>query len=111
MPAVYTPEQLAEIPIRAAFTPDTNNRQIGNTLAANGSPLRVRDVAEVMFDYAPPIGDAIINNRPGMLLIVEKQPWANTLDVTRLVEKAMSDLNPPWAKWNTTQHIPTSDVY
>lgn len=45
-------------------------------------------------DHAPPIGDAIINNRPGLLLIVEKQPWANTLDVTRGVEKAMDDLRP-----------------
>ncbi len=55
VPAVYTPEQLGEIPIRAAFTQPASNRLIGNALAANGSPLRIRDVAEVMFDYAPPL--------------------------------------------------------
>ncbi len=112
VPAVYTPEQLGEIPIRAAFTQTTNNRLIGNTLAANGSPLRIRDVAEVMFDYAPPIGDAIINNRPGLLLIVEKQPWANTLDVTRLVEKAMSDLKPAMGEveYDTTIFRPATFI-
>ena len=37
----------------------------------------------------PPIGDAVINDGPGLLLIVEKQPWGNTLDVTREVEAAL----------------------
>ncbi|MCA9174104.1 MAG: efflux RND transporter permease subunit [Planctomycetales bacterium] len=58
------------------------------------APLRIKDVADVSYDYAPPIGDAIINSRPGLLLIVEKQPWANTLDVTTHVERAMADLEP-----------------
>ena len=42
----------------------------------------------------PPIGDAIINDVPGIMLIVEKQPWANTLEVTRNVEAAMEALAP-----------------
>ncbi len=65
-----------------------------------------------MFDYAPPIGDAIINNRPGLLLIVEKQPWANTLDVTRLVEKAMSDLKPAMGEveYDTTIFRPATFI-
>jgi multidrug efflux pump subunit AcrB len=37
---------------------------------------------------------AIINDEPGLLLIVEKQPWGNTLDVTRRVEAAIADLKP-----------------
>ena len=41
-----------------------------------------------------PIGDAVINDGPGLLLIVEKQPWGNTLDVTREVERALADLKP-----------------
>ena len=39
-------------------------------------------------------GDAIINDGPGLLLIVEKQPEGNTLDVTRRVEAALHDLKP-----------------
>ena len=42
----------------------------------------------------PPIGDAVINDVPGLLLIVEKQPDANTLEVTRLVEAALEALKP-----------------
>ncbi len=78
VPAVYTPEQLGEM-----------------VLAFRGaSPIRIRNVADVVVDHAPPIGNAIINNQPGLLLIIEKQPWANTLDVTRGVEKAMEELKP-----------------
>ena len=112
VPAVYTPDQLGEIPIRTSFAPSANNRLAGNSLAANGSPLRIRDIADVTFDYAPPIGDAIINNRPGLLLIVEKQPWANTLDVTRLVEKTMSDLKPAMGEveYDTTIFRPATFI-
>jgi CzcA family heavy metal efflux pump len=65
-----------------------------------GTPLRLRDVADVIESYPPPIGDAVIGvmgsdrNEPGLLLIVEKQPWGNTLDVTRKVEAALEALKP-----------------
>jgi CzcA family heavy metal efflux pump len=59
-----------------------------------GVPLYIRDVAKVEIDHAPPIGDAIINGQPGLLLIVEKHPWANTLAVTRGVEAAMEQMRP-----------------
>ena len=42
----------------------------------------------------PPIGDAVINDGPGLLLIVEKQPEGNTLEVTREVEAALEALKP-----------------
>ena len=49
----------------------------------NGVPLKLGDLAELVEGFPPPIGDAIINDGPGLLLIVEKQPWGNTLEVTR----------------------------
>jgi CzcA family heavy metal efflux pump len=60
----------------------------------NGAPLRLRDVADVKVGYPPPIGDAVINDGPGLLLIVEKQPTGNTLEVTHNVEKALEALKP-----------------
>jgi len=60
----------------------------------NGSALRLGDVADVVEGFEAPIGDAIINDGPGILLIVEKQPWANTLVVTREVEAALDALRP-----------------
>jgi CzcA family heavy metal efflux pump len=60
----------------------------------NGVPLKLGDVADVRIGFPPPIGDAVINDGPGLLLIVEKQPTGNTLEVTRNVEKALEDLKP-----------------
>jgi CzcA family heavy metal efflux pump len=59
-----------------------------------GAPVRLGDVTDVAVGSPPPIGDAIINDGPGLLLIVEKQPQANTLELTRGVEKALDDLRP-----------------
>lgn len=59
-----------------------------------GAPLRLGDVAEVVIGSPLPIGDAVINDGPGLLLIVEKQPQANTLEVTHQVEAALQALKP-----------------
>ncbi|HET6879685.1 MAG TPA: efflux RND transporter permease subunit [Pirellulales bacterium] len=60
----------------------------------NGAPLRLGDVADVVEGYPAPIGDAVINDGPGLLLIVEKQPWGNTLDVTHKIKEALDALAP-----------------
>ena len=117
VPAVYTPEQLGEIVLSGsastAITPGppavTSGPQVDRRISA---PLRIKDVAEVTYDYEPPIGDAIINSRPGLLLIVEKQPWANTLDVTRNVERAMEELKPAMGEveYDTTVFRPATFI-
>nr|WP_293393164.1 efflux RND transporter permease subunit [Nevskia sp.] len=61
---------------------------------AGGAPLRIGDVARVVEHYAAPIGSAIIDDGPGILLIVEKQPTGNTLALTRAVEAALAELQP-----------------
>ena len=60
----------------------------------NGTPLRLGDVAEVVEGNPAPIGNGVINDGPGLLLIVEKQPWGNTLDVTLGVEKMLEEVRP-----------------
>jgi CzcA family heavy metal efflux pump len=60
----------------------------------NGAPIRLGDVAEVKIGHPPLIGDAVINDGDGILLIVEKQPWGNTLDVTTGVEQVLEDMKP-----------------
>jgi Cu/Ag efflux pump CusA len=62
---------------------------------ASGGTLRLGDVADVVEDHQPLIGDAIFTDGdPGLLLIVEKFPGANTLDVTHDVESALDALRP-----------------
>ncbi|MCZ6661585.1 MAG: efflux RND transporter permease subunit, partial [Actinobacteria bacterium] len=60
----------------------------------NGTPIRIEDVADVRIGSPPLIGEAVINDGPGILLVVGKQPWGNTLDVTRGIEKVLEDLRP-----------------
>lgn len=68
-------------------------------------PIRLRDVAVVAEGWAPPIGDAIINGKPGILLIVEKQPGANTLAVTQGIDKALADAAPGLIGLDIDAHI------
>ncbi len=73
------PEQLAQIPV-------------ADKKKSDGTPLLLSDVAKVEEGTWPLFGDAVINDGPGLMLIVEKFPWANTLDVTRDVEAALDSL-------------------
>lgn len=58
------------------------------------APIRIRDVAKVVIDSPPPIGNAIINGGPGLLLVVEKQLGGNTLEISRQIDQAMKELQP-----------------
>ncbi len=60
----------------------------------DGRQLLLSDVATLVEDHQPLSGDAVINDGPGLMLIVEKLPWANTLEVTRGVEQALEELEP-----------------
>jgi CzcA family heavy metal efflux pump len=66
-------------------------------LGRDGNPVNLDEVALLVRDHQPLHGEAVINDGPGIMLIVEKFPWANTLDVTRGVEAAMDDLEPGMA--------------
>ena len=59
-----------------------------------GTAWRLGDVATVVEDHQPLIGDAALNDGPGLLLVVEKFPGANTLEVTRGVEEALDAMAP-----------------
>ncbi len=75
---VQKPDDLREVPV--AFR--------------NGTPLLLGEVATIVEGFPAPIGDAVINDGPGLLLIVEKQPAANTLQLTQAVEAALESLKP-----------------
>lgn len=59
-----------------------------------GTAYRLDDVTTIVEDHQPMIGDALLRDGPGMILVIEKFPGANTLEVTRGVEEALQLLSP-----------------
>jgi CzcA family heavy metal efflux pump len=58
------------------------------------------------------IGDAVVNDGPGLLLVVQKFPNSNTLEVTREVEEAIDDMRPglPGMEIDTTIFRPATFI-
>jgi Cu/Ag efflux pump CusA len=73
---ISTPEELAQVTVE-------------------GAPWkRLGDVATVVEDHQPLIGEAIVKDDPALMLVVDKFPWANTSEVTEEVEEALAALRP-----------------
>ncbi|HKZ54172.1 MAG TPA: efflux RND transporter permease subunit [Anaerolineales bacterium] len=72
---ISSPDDLAQVPVE-------------------GTQLLLDDVAELVEDHQPLIGDAIVNGDPNLLIVVGKLPGTNTLEVTREVEAALDALRP-----------------
>ncbi len=59
-----------------------------------GTSLELRKVADVVEGHQPLIGDAVLKDGPGLLLVIEKAPGYNTVAVTKKVEAALDELRP-----------------
>jgi Cu/Ag efflux pump CusA len=64
------------------------------TVVDTGRQLLLGDVAKVVEDHQPLIGDAVVRDTPNLMLVVEKSPWASTLEVTRGVEETLEVMRP-----------------
>jgi CzcA family heavy metal efflux pump len=91
---ISSPEELAQVPVEGSES------------------LTLGDVADVVEDHQPLIGDAITNDNPSLLLVIEKLPGANTLKVTRGVEEAVAALQPGMTgiEFDTTLYRPASYI-
>ncbi len=75
------------------------------TLARHdGVTVRMQDVAAVKDGPQPKIGDAAIDGKPGVMLIVSSQYGANTLEVTAGLEKALAEMKPVFAAGGLVLH-------
>ena len=75
---ITTPRQLSAVPVEGDHQP----------------AARLGDVSSVIVDHQPLIGDAVSDGTPSLLLVIEKFPGTNTLQVTRDIEAAMSAWHP-----------------
>lgn len=90
---ISSPEDLAQVPVaRTALT--------------------LEDMTRIVEDHQPLIGDAIKNDTPNLLLVIEKLPETNTLDVTRGVEDAIAALRPGFSSidFDTTLYRPATFI-
>lgn len=61
-------------------------------VARGGQPILVRDVATVQIGAALKRGEGSHNARPAVILGIQKQPTANTLELTRRLDETMADI-------------------
>src|SRR5213592_2064015 len=77
---IEAPEDMAKVPVSPLH------------LMLSGKLMSLGEVTEQSFAHPPLIGDAFVNNGSGLMLVIEKFPSANTLEVTRGVEQALAEL-------------------
>ncbi|MGH2776133.1 MAG: efflux RND transporter permease subunit [Actinomycetota bacterium] len=100
---ITTPGELAQVPLE-----DTE----GNAVFARGEPVTLGEVTEVVEDHQPLIGDALCSDGECLLLVVEKFPGANTLEVTEGVEAALEAMRPglPGVEIDTSIYRPATFI-
>jgi CzcA family heavy metal efflux pump len=93
---IVDPEQISKIPV----------------VERNGKVIRMGDLGQVVIDPGPLIGDGVVDDGFGLLLIVQKYRGANTVEVTRGVEEAMHQMQPglPGITVDTTIFRPTTFI-
>jgi len=64
----------------------------------NGTSIRLRDVGTVAEGAEPKFGDCLVMGRPGVLMTMSSQYGANTMEVTRALEKALAEMKPVFEK-------------
>lgn len=63
-------------------------------VAVEGTDMRLEEVATVLEDHQPLIGDAMNGEGQALMLVVEKLPGVNTLEVTGEIQEALDALKP-----------------
>ena len=58
----------------------------------NGQPILLRQVASVTFAPGVKRGDASFKGKPAVILSVQKQPTADSVELTRAVEQALAEM-------------------
>jgi CzcA family heavy metal efflux pump len=91
---VETPNQRLPVQHVLSIVAPRDLGRVPVATADDGTTIKLSDVARVVEDHQPLIGDAVINGGDGLMLIVEKLPWGNTLEVTRGVEAALDEIRP-----------------
>ncbi len=80
--------------------------ELANTVVSTnkGVSVLIKDVAEVSITPATRLGTASFNSKNGVMLVISKQPDANTLQLTHNIESVLDELRPSLPN-DVTLHI------
>lgn len=87
---IETPQQRIEIRHAMPISSPSTLAKV----VIEGSNLQLGDVTKIVEGHQPLIGDGIVNGESGLLIVIDKFPAANTLEVTRQVEAKLAQLQP-----------------
>lgn len=68
---------------------EIENSVVGMNL---GRPVLVKDIAQVKIGAQIKRGDGSVNTKPAVIMSIQKQPGANTVNLTRELDKVLSEL-------------------
>jgi CzcA family heavy metal efflux pump len=101
---IDTPQQ--RLQVRNVLDKLADPEELGKVpVEETGGRLRLTDVADIKVGHQPLIGDAVVNDSDGLLLVVEKFPGASTREVTEGVEEALDELQPGLAGLRTDTSV------
>src|ERR1700704_511512 len=87
---IDTPNQRLNIRHQLPITTARDFAQV----PVKGAKFKLGDVAYVSENHQPLIGDAVLKDGPGLLLVIEKFPGFSTSEVTRGIERTLDELRP-----------------
>ena len=103
--AISTPEELAQVPLERPVASAGGGRA--------GAPTALGDVAEIRVDHQPLIGDTACSGGAScLLLVVERFPGADTIEVSEGVRDAIDALAPGLAdmRLDASAYDPAADI-
>ena len=74
----------------------------GQIQTPGADPVRIDDVADVSEEAAPSYGDALIDGKPAVIVVVGRALGANTVGATHAVERSLAVLQPSLAAQGVT---------
>lgn len=100
--AISTAEELRKVPVEDA----------AGGVSHEGGALTLGDVADVVEDHPPLIGDALCGDGECLLLVIEKFPGADTPEVSRGIDIALAELAPglPGLQMDTSMYRPANYI-
>jgi len=101
---IETPTQ--RLPIRNVFDNIASPQTLGRVpIEDTGGKLRLTDVADVVEEHQPLIGDAVVDDGDGLLLVIEKFPGADARKISQEVKEELKDLSPGFAGMKTDTSV------